>query len=365
MNNNNKQDKEYSLPYKYCLNCGTELNGMFCHKCGQQATSKTPSIGEFIKEYINNAFIWDSKCLKTIWTLLRRPGYLTTEFLKGKFSSYEHPLKLNMFLLFLFVTLFLLFSDTEKISNSLHNLTSDEKVFPSVQMSILISDPEYSELLKEGPRDTILLSAPLSLAEEYPEIIINYETIEETNGETLDRWTAILPHILIEDRIIVADSSGYYIFNNEFETKNNPILILSKIWNEMVRLLAKYFPIMVLFTAPLLTLSLRLVQRSKGISRINHFIFSLHYIAFLELLMLGIYILHLTVGIPSGILQYVVSIASCVYLTIAFNRVYNPGRWFSSIIKAMITSIIYLLITMIMFFIIIIIAFVSVIVTLL
>ena len=124
MSNNNKQDKEYSLPYKYCLNCGTELNGMFCHKCGQQATSKTPSIGEFIKEYINNAFIWDSKCLKTIWTLLRRPGYLTTEFLKGKFSSYEHPLKLNMFLLFLFVTLFLLFSDTEKISNCNIHITT-------------------------------------------------------------------------------------------------------------------------------------------------------------------------------------------------------------------------------------------------
>ena len=96
-----------NLPYKHCLNCGTELQGKYCHKCGQQVTSKTLKLKDFLIEYANNAFIWDSQCLRTLWNLIRRPGHLTVEYLNGKFVSQEHPLKLNMFLLFVFISLFL------------------------------------------------------------------------------------------------------------------------------------------------------------------------------------------------------------------------------------------------------------------
>ena len=89
-----------NLPYTHCLNCGTELQGMYCHVCGQEAISKTPTVSAFVLEYFNNAFIWDAQFLKTFWTLIRRPGHLTNEYLSGKFISQEHPLKLNMFLLY-------------------------------------------------------------------------------------------------------------------------------------------------------------------------------------------------------------------------------------------------------------------------
>ncbi|MBQ2011487.1 MAG: DUF3667 domain-containing protein, partial [Bacteroidaceae bacterium] len=97
-------------PYEKCLNCGTKLQGMYCHKCGQHASNPTPKVWEFILEYMNNAFIWDQNFFSTIWQLLRRPGYLTKVFNAGKFVAYENPLKLNMFFLFVFVSMFLLFS---------------------------------------------------------------------------------------------------------------------------------------------------------------------------------------------------------------------------------------------------------------
>ena len=100
-------------PYEKCLNCGTKLQGMYCHKCGQHASNPTPKVWEFILEYMNNAFIWDQNFFSTIWQLLRRPGYLTKVFNAGKFVAYENPLKLNMFFLFVFVSMFLLFSDIE------------------------------------------------------------------------------------------------------------------------------------------------------------------------------------------------------------------------------------------------------------
>ena len=70
ISNSKSENMQNNLPYTHCLNCGSELQGMYCHVCGQEATSKTPTIGAFVLEYFNNAFIWDTKFFYTIWTLV-------------------------------------------------------------------------------------------------------------------------------------------------------------------------------------------------------------------------------------------------------------------------------------------------------
>lgn len=339
-----------NLPYKHCLNCGTELKGMYCHACGQEAVDKAPSVGHFVLEYFNHAFVWDTKFFHTIWNLIRSPGYLTNEFLSGKFVSHEHPLKLNMFLLLVFATLFLIFSGTEKLTRSVHDFTNDERLFPSIQMETLMGKQEYARKLLDGPRDTVRIAAPLFLAEEYSEVIENVGTIEDTGEEALDKWIAVLPQVMIDDRIIVSDSEGYYIFNAEVRSENDGVQMFNSIWAEMVNLFAKYLPLIVLFTAPFLTMALRFVQRKRRLPRINHFIFALHYTAFLELLMLGIFILYLIVSPPLGLLQCILIIGSWAYLTMAFHHVYKMETWLKSVMKALLISFIYMLICLMMFF---------------
>ena len=138
----NSANIKNNIPRKHCLNCGTELSGMYCHVCGQRATSQTTSVRGFILEYFNNAFIWDTQCVQTIWKLIRRPGYLTNEYLSGKFTSQEHPLKLNMFLLFVTITLFAIFSSPEKMADSVNSIMSDEKAHINVEVQYLIDDEE-------------------------------------------------------------------------------------------------------------------------------------------------------------------------------------------------------------------------------
>ena len=337
------------LPYTHCLNCGAELQGKFCHVCGQEATSKTPTVGAFLVEYANHAFIWDSNFLKTIWNLIRRPGYLTKEFIAGKFASHEHPLKLNMFLLFVLITLFVFFAGTEKMSNSVHALTNHENVRLGLQLESLISNG-YADKMQESPRDTVQLLAPLFLAERYSEYIGCIETIEDAEGEELDRWIAVLPHVLIEDGIVMLDESGCYCFNQESKAGENEIKMLNTVWSEMVNLIAKYFPLLVLFTAPFLSIALGIVQRKSRIPRIHHFIFALHYTAFLEVLMMCIFLLRLTLSTPMEWLQWVMIIGSCLYLTIAFRNVYGTTTWTRAALKALFTSVVYLLIGLVIFF---------------
>ena len=341
--------EQNKLPYTHCLNCGTELQGHFCHVCGQGAVKKTPSVAAFIIEYINNAFIWDPKFFSTIWTLIRRPGHLTNEFLSGKFISQEHPLKLNMFLLFVFITLFVFFSSAEKMTDSVYSMTHDERVLSGIQIESLVGDEEYAKKMEESPRDTVLLSAPLFLAQNYPQFIHSVEVKEDTKGQGVDKWVAVLPRVLIEDKILVRDEEGSYRFHEESKVGKSELDMVNSLSAEMVRIASKYFPILLLLTTPFLSISLRLVQRRRHLPRIHHYIFALHYTAFLEVLILGIYILHLTVAPSMNLLKWVLIVGSCLYLTIAFRRVYATKSWWRAIVKSLLTCLIYFFILLLIF----------------
>ena len=322
---------------------------MYCHECGQRATSKTPTVRAFVLEYLNNAFIWDTQFFQTLWKLIRRPGHLTTEFLSGKFTSQEHPLKLNMFLLFVFITLFVFFAGSEKMNNSVHNLTNDESVRSGLQIEFLKDIPEYAEKMKASSRDTVLLIAPLYLAEKYPEIINNLKTIEEAEGDAPGKWVAVLPHVLIEDEIIALHENGCYRFNLESKAGMEDLELVLSVWKEMVNLITQYFPMLVLFTAPFLSMSLSFVQRKSRLPRIHHFIFALHYIAFLEFLMICIFLLHLTVSPPMNLLECVMLIGSWLYLTVTFRKVYDISNWVKAILKALFICLVYLIIGLFVF----------------
>ena len=344
-----------NLPYTHCLNCGAELQGMYCHVCGQEATSKTPTVGAFVLEYFNNAFIWDSQFLKTIWALIRRPGYLTNEYLSGKFASQEHPLKLNMFMLFVFITLFVFFAGSEKMNDSVHSMTYDMDVRSALQIEFMIKN-EHAEQMKASPRDTVRLQAPFYLAEHYPDIISHLETIEDVEGEGFDKWVAVIPHTFIEEQIVVLDESGYYRFNSESEAGMEDLKLVNSVWRKMVELLTQYFPMLVLFTAPVLSMSLGFVLRKKRLPHIHHFIFALHYTAFLEVLMMIIYLLHLMVAPSMDVLECIMIIGSCVYLAMAFHRVYNSNSWTKAIFNSLFTSLIYFIIGLVIFLVIFLIA---------
>ena len=355
-NKDNSKKDQSQIPYTHCLNCGAELKGKYCHVCGQEATSKTPTVGAFLVEYANHAFIWDSNFLKTLWNLIRRPGYLTKEFIAGKFASHEHPLKLNMFLLFVLITLFVFFAGTEKVNNKVHNITNNEAVLAGLQLEFMIDRGELDTTLL-SPQDTVVLLAPLFFADQHPGFIRCIDTLEYTNDKGLDKWIAVIPHTFIEDSIMVEYESGCYRINQELKTAQNELMLVNSIAQELVDLIARYFPLLVLFTAPFLAISLRFVQRKNRLPRIHHFIFALHYTAFLEVLMLCIFLLHLTLSPPMDWMQWIMIIGSCLYLTIAFRNVYGTSTWTKAMLKALFTSVVYVLIGLGVFLGILIVAF--------
>ena len=332
---------------KRCLNCQTELQGDYCHVCGQHASNAKPTVKEFILEYLNIVFIWDGRFVKTISQLVRKPGHVTKEYVSGKYVSYTHPLKLNMFLLFVFITLFLLFQ--RNLGSSIHDLTRDEVNSPLIHLRVLSDDDAYAEELKASALDTVMLYAPLMLADQFPDMVVALDDVESASRDSLMVWEASLPHVLIEDEVIILDQKGHYRFAGENKTGVLGVKYLESIWGEMVKLTTRYFPIIILLTVPFLAFLLGITHRRGDHSKFKHFIFSLHYTAFLEMLILFLYIMHLIVSLPAWVMQWVMILGASVYLTMAVKKVYDTKNWIVAAGQAAFTNFGYAVVLTLVF----------------
>jgi Protein of unknown function (DUF3667) len=79
-----------------CANCGTELQGKFCYKCGEKQVDpdRDFSAWHFFKETLESLLHLDSKILRTFWCALVKPGMLTAEFIAGRRTPYVKPIPL-------------------------------------------------------------------------------------------------------------------------------------------------------------------------------------------------------------------------------------------------------------------------------
>src|SRR5438046_8557238 len=85
-----------------CENCGAQLQGHWCAKCGQPAIDYRRSFRHVIAELLNEFLNWDSKFFATIGLLIVRPWKLTNQFLAGHRVRYVHPLRLYLLASILF-----------------------------------------------------------------------------------------------------------------------------------------------------------------------------------------------------------------------------------------------------------------------
>ena len=97
--------------HENCQNCGTPLQGPFCHHCGQHDFDINRSFGHTFLEALENFFHFDAKLFRNVVKLLFRPGRLTAEFNAGKRASQMPPFRLYVFVSFLFFFLAFLGED--------------------------------------------------------------------------------------------------------------------------------------------------------------------------------------------------------------------------------------------------------------
>ena len=88
-----------------CDNCGEPRGGRFCGHCGQNDRSYRRALGTVAAEALRETFELDSRLVRSLKTLLLRPGELSREFSRNRRADYVSPVRLYVFtsLVFFFV----------------------------------------------------------------------------------------------------------------------------------------------------------------------------------------------------------------------------------------------------------------------
>lgn len=88
---------------KPCANCGTILEGPYCHACGQDADNHKRSILHLIWEAIEGMFHLDGRLASTLPALFFKPGMLNKDYMEGRIVRHVPPFRTFLVALLLFI----------------------------------------------------------------------------------------------------------------------------------------------------------------------------------------------------------------------------------------------------------------------
>ena len=349
--------------YTHCMNCGAELVGMFCHKCGQYASPPVMKMSEFIKEYIRNLFSIESQAIPTLCNLIFHPGRIAKEFNAGRYVSYVNPLKLNFFILVVLITIFSIVGTDDKVKDSFRNLTDEDAFVSSLSLSSISGDKEYLAKAEKSPRTTITLISSQSVMEKYPQLVEVVEVVGYDEEHLADTLVVSVPNLFIEDKLLVKEKGFYRFVNSSVKSADwNIITGMVSWWEKSMSLIFAHFPLFMLLTTPFFVFPLRLLLRRRKYTMSNLYIFSLYYIAFVELLLTILFVCGVIFGFTAGSVSRFLMVALFLYLTIALRNAYEIKSWLQSLLYAVVVNAIYLATT---FLVVMVISLVSIIVALL
>lgn len=94
-----RRTRHAAAPGQACANCGTVLQGAYCHQCGQLAEDFHRSVMHLVSESFESLFHVDSRIWRTLARLATDPGGLTRDYLEGRRASQIPPFRMFLVVL--------------------------------------------------------------------------------------------------------------------------------------------------------------------------------------------------------------------------------------------------------------------------
>ncbi|UCE68651.1 MAG: DUF3667 domain-containing protein [Flavobacteriaceae bacterium] len=140
-----KHRGRYKLKYRgtECLNCGhpMELSDRFCPNCSQANSVKHLTIKDFLDELFEDMVRFDTRLVRTLTTMLWRPGRVSKDFIAGKRKTYANPFRFLLTLAFIYFLLLSVTGDFDRLDRYGKNTSGRIDMIPDLSLDF---DPEGS-----------------------------------------------------------------------------------------------------------------------------------------------------------------------------------------------------------------------------
>jgi len=344
-------------PLTHCENCGADLKGHWCAKCGQPAIEYRRSFRYVVSDLLNEFLNWDSKFFTTIALLIVKPWRLTNEFLAGKRVRYVNPLRL-----YLLASILFFFA----VNYGAKGIRIDPTKFPEekrAEVAAAIADKRdeiEAELKKENltpeqrrkaQKALDYLTKPTSSATTTP-------TPEETPSPSAAPGGSPTAESGGQQKYGPVGDRPFVVFDDAKSTTPFERWIEGRAKEKMgeqgtkmglfISTLLSNLPYMMLCCIPLFALVLKLLYIRRRRFYIDHLIYALHihsffYAAVMLIVLLTIGLTRFTPGAIAGWLIALLWIAFVTQIFLSIRYVYRQG-WFFSILKFLFGGFMYLMV---------------------
>jgi hypothetical protein len=328
-------------PLTHCENCGAQLQGHWCAKCGQPAIDYRRSFRHVVADLLNEFLNWDSKFFATIGLLLIRPWKLTNEFLAGHRVRYVHPLRLYLLASILFF--FAVNYGAKGLRFDSSQLSPKDRAELEAELKDKDLPPAAREKLQAWLQEpgaqaspTLVSPSPSTTASPLPapggdEQRQEYGKIGERPFVVFDGSKSSTPF----ERWIEARAKEKM---GEHGTKMG--LFIATLFSNL--------PYMMLCCIPLFAFVLKILYFRRHILYMDHLIYALHthtfaYTGIMLIVLATIGLNRLAPGSVAGWIIALLWIAFAVQIFLSIRRVYRQG-WFISIFKFFSGGFVYLVV---------------------
>jgi Protein of unknown function (DUF3667) len=337
---------------KDCLNCGTIVQGHYCHHCGQENVVPHETFWHMVKHFLYDITHFDSKFFDSMKFLLLRPGFLPLEYIKGKRASYLNPIKKYVFTSAVFFIVFFAVLNTKEAVDM--NL---ESPLPAADRAAYIQKGE-AELVKNPANDkwrtALLMLKDTARVITQKDMIdywedFNFINLSSRNYQSKKEYDSVQKNLPSGERDnMLVRAIQYQNLKLKERYKNDPQAGTSK----LVEVFLHKLPYLLFFSLPLFALVLKLLYiRRKNYYYADHGIFSIYHYIFSFLLLLVVLgfdkLSNIAASVFFEIVTLIIFLYGGVYLYLSMKRFYGQGYW-KTFLKFLLLNIAGLLILLLL-----------------
>ena len=277
---------------KDCLNCGAQVQGRYCHRCGQENIITQQGFISLTKHFVYDIFHFDGKFFDTLKYLFFSPGKVPAEYVAGRRNHYLDPIRMYLFTSAIF---FLVFFSTQKFQP---DFVGDNTRYLSIPERFKEASKLYPPKVKEDSVNVEKFRMLLDTT-----ITLRLERIRQKNvGDTA-------PRIVLDNEVYGMHPEPAFQDFSKIDSSANGDLVTKRLeqkWNDYKRqygdninqMLADlfnrffhWFPYILFVSLPLFALILKLIYRKdKRFVYSDHAVFTLYHYIFSFLLLLLIHV---------------------------------------------------------------------------
>lgn len=363
-------DREGTPDGRLCRNCGAELQGKFCHRCGQKDTDYRRPYWTFVEDFTDDILSRDSRLWRTLAYIMFMPGAMTREYVAGRRARFLPPIR------FFFVTILIFFFaisvlNVAIVKFSATPVTADERK-ATLDETLAELDQKIAELEAEQAPEGAVEAARARRQDVLDDLgdlkltLTRRAEGESTEGEAMSEEAQKLDVILkydydikmfspitAEDQPLPEEVLEELVFMDEKDEAVGPA---EDRWDALGRKIQRglrnaaqdptrlnnslndWVPAIMGVFVPMFALFLRFFYWKRELFLYNHLVFSLHFHTYLFLVLIFFLLAQYFLG--SAVSTWLFVGAVPLYLLVALKVASGQG-WIRSLFKFSIIGIFY------------------------